>query len=265
MNARREGVFWDLIGVLDNAGFLPHIMIIGSWAEYLYVDYFDDDYVPNLKTHDIDVFYQNPFFEIEGAENLRGLFKEAGFLFTGNPSGTTSFFKGDIEVEFLSSAWDGKGIFEIPFTGISAEKLDNLSLLEPMEIESNGHAIKVPTPASYIAHKLYINPIRRPAHKRQKDIDAVRTLLSYIQKDPREKDAVESFINRLPDETRSVILEVAFDNGLDMRKPAKQTTSFVSPSEETSALRKASDGQMIGTLMKRNDLMNRASIKRKTI
>lgn len=85
MNTRREGVFWDLIDVLDNAGFLSHIMIIGSWAEYLYVDYFNDDYVPNLKTHDIDVFYQNPFFEIEGAEKLRGLFKEAGFLFASNP------------------------------------------------------------------------------------------------------------------------------------------------------------------------------------
>lgn len=221
MNTRREGVFWDLIDVLDNAGFLPHIMIIGSWAEYLYVDYFNDDYVPNLKTHDIDVFYQNPFFEIEGAEKLRGLFKEAGFLFASNPSGTSSFFKGDIEVEFLSSAWDGKGIFEIPFAGISAEKLDNMSLLEPMQIKSNGHLIKVPTPASYIVHKLYINPVRRPEHKRQKDIDAIRMLLSYIQNDPIEKGMVGSFVDGLSNETRDKILEVASANGLSLKSPAE--------------------------------------------
>ena len=96
-----------------------------------------------------------------------------------------------------------------------------MSLLEPMQIKSNGRLIKVPTPASYIVHKLYINPVRRPEHKRQKDIDAIRTLLSYIQNDPIEKGMMESFVDGLSNETRDKILEVASDNGLSLKSPAE--------------------------------------------
>ena len=90
-----------------------------------------------------------------------------------------------------------------------------------MQIKSNGHLIKVPTPASYIVHKLYINPVRRPEHKRQKDIDAIRMLLSYIQNDPIEKGMVGSFVDGLSNETRDKILEVASANGLSLKSPAE--------------------------------------------
>ena len=36
----RDEAFWKLIGALDSAGVLDHVMIIGTWAEWLYSDYF---------------------------------------------------------------------------------------------------------------------------------------------------------------------------------------------------------------------------------
>lgn len=63
MNSPREDIFWDLIDVLDKSGFLRNIMVIGSWAEYLYANYFEDNFLPNIRTHDIDVYYINPFWK----------------------------------------------------------------------------------------------------------------------------------------------------------------------------------------------------------
>lgn len=85
MNSPREDIFWDLIDVLDKSGFLRNIMVIGSWAEYLYANYFEDNFLPNIRTHDIDVYYINPFLEIEGAENLRWALRKSGFIFYENP------------------------------------------------------------------------------------------------------------------------------------------------------------------------------------
>lgn len=40
MDTEQENVFWDTIDIFDKQGLLPFIMIIGSWAEYIYSSYF---------------------------------------------------------------------------------------------------------------------------------------------------------------------------------------------------------------------------------
>ena len=45
IDERQEKAFWDAIEVFSSTGSLPHIMIIGSWAEYLYTYYFVDGVV----------------------------------------------------------------------------------------------------------------------------------------------------------------------------------------------------------------------------
>lgn len=216
MNSTREDIFWDLIDVLDKSGFLRNIMVVGSWAEYLYANYFEDNFLPNIRTHDIDVYYINPFLEINGAENLRWALRESGFIFYENPGAGSSFFKEGIEVEFLLSSFKGKGIYELPLTGISAESLDNMDMLCPMNIDVRGYHLIVPTPASYIAHKLFINPNRRPEMKRPKDIEAVRELLRFIKQNCQEQEALRIHLAELPEDKLLVIKQVAESNGLDL-------------------------------------------------
>ena len=36
----RDEAFWKLVAALDEAGVLEHVMVIGTWAEWLYSDYF---------------------------------------------------------------------------------------------------------------------------------------------------------------------------------------------------------------------------------
>lgn len=52
-------------------------MIIGTWAEWFYTDYFEqiagvgEVHVDIGKTHDIDVYFRNYLMEIDGAERLK--------------------------------------------------------------------------------------------------------------------------------------------------------------------------------------------------
>jgi hypothetical protein len=49
MDARQENAFWETIKIFSFEGLLPYVMVIGSWAEYLYSHYFKTDFVSNLR------------------------------------------------------------------------------------------------------------------------------------------------------------------------------------------------------------------------
>lgn len=55
----QEEAFWQTIDILNKLGVLSNIMIIGSWAEYLYPQLFSTDFYPNIRTRDVDFFYRN--------------------------------------------------------------------------------------------------------------------------------------------------------------------------------------------------------------
>lgn len=215
MEDRKAAIFWEIIEVLNRSALLPHVMVIGSWAEYLYTYCIGDDFIPNLKTRDVDPYYGNPFLEVEGAENLVENFRAANFMLDERFADTGKFFKEGIEVEFISSqVGSGAGMIEIPFTGVRAEKLSDLDMLKPLWVAVRGYDINIPTPESYIAHKLYINPDRRPVSKRAKDVEAVRALLLHVRQKPEFAESLQRYIQKLPSEKRQRITGVAVSNGL---------------------------------------------------
>lgn len=212
---RHEDVFWDLMRTLEASHLLPHVMIVGSWAEYLYTFYFDESYLPNLKSHDIDVLYGNPYLEVDGSECLTMEMEQAGFLAPTEGGCLRAFYKEGIEVEFLTNQLGmGPGLIKIPNTEVVAEKLANMDMLRPVFVSANGYEVKVPSPASYLCHKLYINQERRPASKRPKDIEAVRLLLTYLQGKPAELQALRSYLDSLSQERQRRIRKTASENAL---------------------------------------------------
>jgi hypothetical protein len=217
MENSRAQVFWEIIEVLHQSSLLPHIMIIGSWAEYLYPYYLGDEYAPNLKTRDVDLYFGNFYREIPGSVTLIENFQSAGFMLDEHFIDTGKFFKEGIEVEFLSSWLDGgPGMVELPYMGVMAEKLDNLGILKPITINAHGYDISIPSPASYIAQKLLINKDRLPISKRTKDIEAVRSLLLFLRQKPEEIEALCSLIEDLPEEKQDLILKTAKTHSIDL-------------------------------------------------
>ena len=59
MDSRQEQAFWDAINALDELKILEHVIIVGSWAEYFYPQFFETDFIPNIRTRDVDFFYRN--------------------------------------------------------------------------------------------------------------------------------------------------------------------------------------------------------------
>jgi len=50
-------IFWKTIKILEKNKFLEHVILIGSWAEYIYeVSGYLKGFEANLKTKDIDFF-----------------------------------------------------------------------------------------------------------------------------------------------------------------------------------------------------------------
>ena len=51
MIPEQETAFWDAIEAFDKEGLLPHVILIGSWAEYVYSFYFTTNFRPTLCFH----------------------------------------------------------------------------------------------------------------------------------------------------------------------------------------------------------------------
>ena len=186
MNEQQKA-FWDAIDVFDKEGVLPYVMLIGSWAEYIYQYYFKTNFIPNLRTRDVDFLYPNLKRPQEYGFNIFKSMQEKGFAYREDyMSGVGKFMKEDLlELEFITRVL-GKGqyINEIPSLNIKSEGLREINMLAeyPLELECENYIITVPEPEAYIIQKLLINPIRTPEYKREKDIQAIKELLDHVNR-----------------------------------------------------------------------------------
>ena len=195
MRKEQEEAFWQTIRAFKEIGLLPYIMIIGSWAEYLFPPLFETDFMPNLKTRDVDFFYRNINIPKEKINVVQKL-KEIGYIYD-EIDGISRFYKGDLlELEFLTRVLGAgtEGRMEIKPLGITSEGLRVINILSNFarEIEATGtdgktYTLTIPEPAVYVIQKILTNPTREPQEKRAKDIAAVKELLYHSEKSTEHK------------------------------------------------------------------------------
>ena len=98
--ADQKDVFWETLTVLKELNILDNVIVIGSWAEYIYENYFDG-FKSNIKTMDIDLFYTNLRKPDKKVDLIKTL-EDRDFVAMQDRYGVTRFYKeGKIEVEFL--------------------------------------------------------------------------------------------------------------------------------------------------------------------
>ena len=213
LKEQREA-FWDALEVFEQEGLLPYVMLIGSWAEFIYQFYFKSEFTPNLKTRDVDFLYLN----LNRPKNDINLFKglrEKGFTYREDTlSGVGKFIKGDLlELEFITRVL-GKGqrIYKIPSIGIEAEGLRIVNMLAdyPLELECRDYIIIVPEPEAYVLQKLLTNPVRVPPGKKEKDIQAVRELLKHIN-----VKRLRQIFDKLPEKNQKAINSVCAEHYIE--------------------------------------------------
>ena len=180
--------FWDTISIFRNEGLLPYVMLIGSWAEYIFQHHLATGYQANLKTRDVDFLYPNLNRPQNQQIRIVERMEEKGFIYVVDRlSGVGKFIKEDyLELEFITRVLgEGQPVNKIPSLNIKAEGLREVNMLAryPLAVECNGFSITVPEPEAYILQKLFAYPTRKPEYKKEKDIQSVKELLRHINID----------------------------------------------------------------------------------
>jgi hypothetical protein len=166
----QQAAFWDTIEVFENNGLLPYVMLIGSWAEYIYQHHLISGFTANLRTRDVDFFYPNLSRPRNRDIRIIKSLSEKGFIYAEDRlSGVGKFFKGDLlELEFITrDLGKGQSVYEIPSLNIRAEGLRTVNMLAeyPLQLDCNGFIIT------------------KPDEKKEKDVQAVRELVKFVDKD----------------------------------------------------------------------------------
>jgi len=221
MNKEQEQAFWDTIKVLQELDVLSHVMLIGSWAEYLFPALFETEFEPNIRTRDIDFFYRNLKLPNKPVRFVEAM-KRSGFVYDVDTySEVAKFYKEDLlEIEFLTKVIGSgsRSVYTIEGLGIKAEGLRIINILDDFatEVNQNGYTVIVPLPAAYVVQKLLANPTRVPVSKREKDIAAVVNLLEHIKASEKHKQDLNRIIGTLLPKQRKVLESVTKAYGIDL-------------------------------------------------
>lgn len=186
MEEYRYRDFWEFIKLLSDNSLLGHVIVVGSWAEYIYAQAgILPGFEANLRTLDIDFLVRNmrrPATPV----SVTALAKEAGYTVeTDYMDGTTKIFTPDLmEIEFLihQQGSGEEGIIKTNL-GVTAQALRHLSILRDhtLTVSVFNMDITVPVPEAYVLHKMVINNQR--GKKAEKDRAAIENLYPFIDKD----------------------------------------------------------------------------------
>lgn len=220
----QENAFWQTIDVLNELKLLGNIMIIGSWAEYLFPPLFTTDFYPNIRTRDVDFFYRNINLPKEKIPLIQKL-KEIGYVYD-EVGGISRFYKEDtLELEFLTRVLGSgtEGRTEIKPLGIKSEGLRVINILSDfaLQIERTGtngktYQLLVPEPAVYVVQKILTNPTREPPEKKAKDIDSVKELLYHIKKSEYHSAKLKEIYSTLSKKQIKILELVCKENNIEL-------------------------------------------------
>lgn len=199
--------FLRFVKMLSDNDCLNHVILIGSWAEYIYKETsMMPGFEPNIKTLDVDFLIKNMRKPLP-PKNISVLAKEEGYLVDKDIlNGTTKIFdRTGLEIEFLINK-TGAGLENSIDTnlGVTAQSLRHLHVLleNTTAVKYLGMTITVPIPEAYVLHKIIINNQR--GRKQEKDKHAVLNLWKHINPTifnelyggmkKKEQHAVEHFL-----------------------------------------------------------------------
>lgn len=180
--------FSRFIKLLSDNDCLEHVILIGSWAEYVYQESgLLKGFNSNIKTMDMDFLIKNlrkPLPE----KNIAALARTEGYLVESDVlTGVTKIYdKAGLEIEFLIGK-KGAGVEQALKTnlGVTAQTLRHMEVIirNTIEVDYFNMKITVPMPEAYTIHKIVINQDRGLKQKKDqmaisniwKSLDPVKT------------------------------------------------------------------------------------------
>jgi hypothetical protein len=185
LESEQQTEFLKVIKLFHDNDCLKHVVLIGSWAEFLYQQ---TGLIPSgttaLRTLDIDFLVRNLRRPMPPV-NLETLAREQGYIVDNDLLlGTTKIRTASrLEIEFLI-AQRGAGIESVYKTalGVTAQGLHGLDFLSVNTVSVSwfDNEITVPTPEAYVLHKIIINGERNKEEKKLKDRNSVLAMFPHI-------------------------------------------------------------------------------------
>lgn len=165
MLSEQQKAFARILDLVEEAGCMPHLVLVGSWTEFVYKEAemlpgFD----PNIRTRDVDFLVRN-LRKPNPPAGLAGIARERGyFVESDRVTGATKILDvSGLEVEFLIGK-RGAGVEPSLRTniGVTAQALRHLDMLSSntAAVLCLGHLVHVPIPEAYAVHKMVINEER---------------------------------------------------------------------------------------------------------
>lgn len=185
-----EGEFLRFLHCLQKADCIDEVIIIGSWAEYIY-DKCDvlSNYEAKMQTIDLDVLIP----EINRNKQrlpLVEICKREGYIYDEDRMTGASRLIGreNFEIEFLTPQV-GDGSRKLPRTkiGVNAQQISHLTLLKEftIKVDIDGMIIRVPAPEAYVLQKMVVNDMR--GIKAKKDRLHIERIMPYLNDDQFRK------------------------------------------------------------------------------
>lgn len=176
--------FIETLTILDGLSLLEHVILVGSWAEYLYeVCNVVESFISTTKTMDIDFLVRNIRKPREKV-NLVEAFQDKGYDLSFRHNGVVTLVKDEFEVEFLAKQ-TGKPVPVVDSLNFGKlETLGHMSVIEKniITVGYEGVLVSIPNPAAFALHKMVINKDRKA--KQIKDAEAVKNLVYALERDP---------------------------------------------------------------------------------
>ncbi|HEY5555631.1 GSU2403 family nucleotidyltransferase fold protein [Acetobacterium sp.] len=173
--------FIETLTILDSLGLLEHVILIGSWAEYLYEQCnVVESFISTTKTMDIDFLVKNIRKPREKIA-LVDAFQEKGYDLAFRHNGVVTLVKDEFEVEFLAKQI-GKPIPVVDSLNFGKlETLGHMSVIEKniITVGYEGVPVSIPNPAAFALQKMVINKDRKA--KQMKDAEAVKNLVYALE------------------------------------------------------------------------------------
>ena len=211
-------VFWETIRILDKNKILEYVILVGSWAEYIYeISGHLEEFEANLKTRDIDFLIRNINKPRKKISIIEVLEKEGFDTSVDYISGVYKFFREkDLEIEFLVREM-GKGqsdAYDVPSFGIRAEGLRHMGILieNNITLEIKNIKITVPTPQAYLLQKIIINKKRKS--KKEKDYLSIENLWENIVSKESKSGKLKDLLSKLSRKQKKIVDEFLDDNFL---------------------------------------------------
>ena len=175
----QETEFLKFIKLLYNNDCLSHVILVGSWAEFLYDKAkLLPEFVANLRTLDVDFLVKNLHKPKEKIDIIK-LARDDGFLVEKDRLfGTTKIINPEgLEIEFIIAKRGAGGEASVKTNlGVTAQSLRHLDILSKhtKTVEFFNMNIEIPIPEAFIIHKIIINNERK--EKKEKDRISINSI-----------------------------------------------------------------------------------------